>query len=255
MNTERQETINRFLTYYKIAIFDAEGVLFDTPRIYFLAHKKMARELTGYNFTLEDQRQLAGTPKKKGVRSVELFARKIGFNIPDNSREEMVKKLMATRDSLFTEILSESGQILVKPGVQELLNALNAKGTVLAISTSSSSRQLEMLFTCQDAVKRPTFRFIVSADDNSEYAVTRDKSVLNNTLVEHLKTQLGSDITPSRCMMFEDSMEGVSAARRSGMGLIIAVPDDHSRHLAVAGGFKDSNVVIQDLEYFALIIS
>jgi len=258
MNTERRETINNFLSVYKAAIFDAEGVLFDTPEIYFQTHRKMAAELTGYSFTVEDQKELAGIPKKKGVKSVELFADKIGLSISANHRELAIERLMAKRDSLFMEILRESGQSLVKPGVAELLDVLGEKGIFLALSTSSSSRQLEALFTSQDIIKRSTFRVVVCADDNSEYAATRDKAVLNNAVIERFR-QFESQITHSNCMMFEDSTEGVSAAKRSGIGLIIAVPDDHSRHLATAEGgrfgFTDSSLIIQDLEYFTKLIS
>lgn len=257
MKNERRESIKNFLSGYKVVIFDAEGVLFDTPEIYFQTHRKMADSLTGYNFTIDDQRELSGTPKEKGVKSVELFANRIGFKIPVKDKDNTVKTLMEMRDSLFDNILSESDQVLVKHGALKLLNALNARGVDLAISTSSRRSQLEKLFANQNEIRTTLFREIVCADDNPEYASSRDKSVVNNTLINRLNTQLPHSINSASCIMFEDSVEGVCAAKRSGIGLVIAVPDSHSRHLAYSNKsrFKEASLIIESLEYFSKMIS
>ena len=121
----------------------------------------------------------------------------------------------------FDAHMDEHGVALM-PGVDELISSLATTGTVIGIVTSSTRSSLlrklashTALFAC--------VRTAVTVDD-----VTMAKPDPSCYILA--AAQLGVDIT--RCLVFEDSVPGVTAAVAAG-ATVVAVP--HARgHAAVA---------------------
>jgi beta-phosphoglucomutase len=239
------------LDCYEAIIFDMDGVLFDTPKIYYELHRRIAYELNGYTFTFDDQQRLMSTPRRKGVKSIQTLTELIGFPVSSADIDELAD----LRDRYFMETIGFIGNDFVKTGARELLTLLRVRGKVVTLATSSSHDQLTTLFEAQTEIGYADFDMIMTSDLVPEYLTTRDKTVVDQALVAKLALQ-DSLITPNKCVLIEDSVSGVNSGKNANIGFIIAVPDDDTRQDAERGNFRftNANLVAQDLMYLYEIL-
>lgn len=138
------------------------------------------------------------------------------------------------------EVVDRVGELIdlygVKmPGVEETLRYIKMLGLKIGLATNSPksliSRILEKLNISN------YFDVVLSADDV-------DKGKPNPDI--YLKTASTLSVDTSRCIVFEDSPSGVSAAVAAGM-TVIAVPEESFyRH----SGFDMAHIKIKSLHHF-----
>ena len=110
------------------------------------------------------------------------------------------------------ELISSHGRLL--PGVSEILHACRARGWRVALASNSPQSLCEHVI---DALGlRGKFDSVLSADQ-----VARGKPAPDI----YLETARRLNAPPSRCLVFEDSVSGVCAAREAGM-TVVAVPSE-----------------------------
>ncbi|MGQ0567133.1 MAG: HAD family hydrolase [Gemmobacter sp.] len=115
-----------------------------------------------------------------------------------------------------------AGGIALKPGVMELLGALDLP---MAIATSSTRVQATRKFA---ACALPPFAHVVTVDD-----VARAKPAPD----PYLRAAALLGVDPARCLAFEDSETGARSAHAAGM-TVVQVPDllpasgDWAHHVA-----------------------
>ncbi|MBI1882239.1 MAG: HAD family phosphatase [Chloroflexi bacterium] len=114
-------------------------------------------------------------------------------------------------------ITSETVELM--PGVADLLPQLHALGYPLAVATASDREWVKRWFTQFDLW--PYFQAIATSDD-----VARSKPAPDVYLFA--AAQLG--VKPERCLVFEDSLPGLSAAKAAGMTVVVN-PALHTRTL------------------------
>jgi len=120
------------------------------------------------------------------------------------------------------------------PGARELTRALAARGTPMAVA-SSSSTDMFALKTARHRAWFAGFSAIVLGDDAR---VARGKPAPDIFLVA--AACLGA--APERCVVIEDAPAGVDAARAAGMH-VVAVPDPGMD----AARFRDADVIVASL--------
>jgi beta-phosphoglucomutase family hydrolase len=114
--------------------------------------------------------------------------------------------------------------IVAVRGVQAYVARLEARGVPRAVATSAARVDAERLL---DAIGlRAAFDTVVSADD-----VRRGKPHPE----VYLKAAEGLAVTPARCLVFEDAVVGVQAARRAGMRVIGVTTSYTGAELIAAG--------------------
>lgn len=178
-------------------LWDVDGTLVDTAEQHFLAWEQLSREI-GRPFTRAD------------------FARTFGWRNPEIVRElydaqaDDAKCLAIgeRKETLYREMVRATGATLL-PGVCELLAAFAAEGIPQAVGSSAPRGNLDLLLNATGIAGY--FGAIVSGDD-----VTRGKPDPE----VFLTGAAGIGVGPRRCVVFEDAIAGVQAARRGGMACI-----------------------------------
>jgi HAD superfamily hydrolase (TIGR01509 family) len=128
------------------------------------------------------------------------------------------------------DITSENVELM--PGVIPLLAHLHTAGYPMAVATASDQEWVKRWFTRFELW--PYFQAIATSDD-----VVHNKPAPDVYLFA--ATQLG--IAPERCLVFEDSLPGVAAAKAAGMH-VVAVSSPHTKQL----DYSTADRIIDTLE-------
>ncbi|MEN3586537.1 HAD family hydrolase [Streptomyces sp. ZYX-F-203] len=183
------------MTRYDLVIFDNDGVLVDSERI---SNRLMAEYLTelGHPTSFEE--------------SVRNYMGRAMRSVHDQVRERSGRRLPAEFDEVFhTRVFAAFRQDL-RPvtGVTEVLRSLAAAGTPYCVASSGSHERIRVGH--RTAGLDPWFdeRRLFSADD-----VPRGKPAPD--LFLHAARSMG--VAPGRCVVVEDSLPGMRAARAAGM--------------------------------------
>jgi len=174
------------------AIFDMDGVVVETVQMHFQAWKRMFEE-RGKPFTFEDYKaRVDGIPRRDGARAV------LG-DLP----QAQLEQACAVKQGYFLEFL-EKEKVPAYPGTVSLINAIRASGHKAALI--SSSKNLPRIIA--SAGVADIWDSIVNGSE-----ITKGKPDPQIFLMA--AERLGA--TPADCVVFEDAVQGVEAAKRGGM--------------------------------------
>ncbi|MGI5272050.1 HAD family hydrolase [Nonomuraea sp. CA-218870] len=178
--------------------FDMDGLLVDTERVWLEVETEVMGRL-GTNWTPEHQAHLVGGSME---RTVDYMLGVSESPVPAwTVREWMVTGMVARL----------AGGVRIMPGAAELLDALRDEGVPVALVTSSL---LEIADAVLKHVGRERFDVVVTADD---VVRTKPDPEPYLTAADLVKAE------PVRCVVLEDSPNGVAAATAAGCA-VVAVP-------------------------------
>jgi beta-phosphoglucomutase len=180
----------------KACIFDLDGVIVDTAVYHYRAWKRLANEL-GFDLTEEDNEKLKGVSR---VRSLELILQWGGVT---KTREEQ-EELAARKNAWYVEMINQMTPAEILPGAKEFLTACRQAGlkTALGSASKNSGTILEKVGI--------TNLFDTVIDGNKVSTPKPDPEVF-------LKGAEELNIPPANCVVFEDAIVGVEAAKNGGM--------------------------------------
>lgn len=185
----------------KAAVFDMDGLMFDTERVAILAWdyagEKMGLGKTGY--------MVYKTLGVNVTASNQIWKDEFG----DKYNEEELWKY--TRE--FNADFYANNKVPVKKGLYVLLDYLKNNGYKLAVASSTSKRGVER--NLKDAGVLEYFDALVCGD-----MVTNSKPAPEI----YLKACEALGVEPSEALALEDSRNGLLSAHRAGMKVIM-VPD------------------------------
>jgi HAD superfamily hydrolase (TIGR01509 family) len=181
-------------------LFDWDGTLVDSQDANYRAMSH-ALSITGIHL---DKEWFGSRTGISSAEMIELLARELGVTLP-----VPVGDLVGRRDARF---LAEATSIRPHAAVLEVVQAAHG-GTPMAIA-SGGSRQI-ILGTLRHLPFRDSFDAVVTRDD-----VERGKPAPDIFL--NAAAALNAD--PARCVVYEDSDEGISAACAAGMRVIDVRP-------------------------------
>lgn len=183
----------------KGAIFDMDGILFDTERVFQETWQEIAKE---YGVELENNfmRVISGTTGKHMCEIVERFYHVAdGSVIIDDCMERVRQKLLK--------------YVPVKAGVYEILKLLKEKGLKTAVASSSAKEQIEV--NLKQTNTYDFFDAVVSGTQVAHGKPAPDVFLLAAEMI---------GCRPEECYVFEDSENGVRAGNASG-AMTIMIPD------------------------------
>ncbi len=183
-------------------IFDMDGVLLDTERLY----TEATQQIVGRFGKIYDWSVKGHMIGRVAIDSARYLVEALDLPIAPEAylaeRERIFQTLMPTAEAM--------------PGAHALTAALAARGVPMAVA-SSSSRTLFDIKTSRHRAWFAGFATIVLGDDPR---VSRGKPAPDLFLIA--ANELGA--APSSCVVIEDAPAGVDAARAAGM-MVVAVPD------------------------------
>jgi len=177
-------------------IFDLDGVIVDTAVYHYQAWKRLANEL-GFDFTEAQNERLKGISR---MRSLELILQWGGIH-----KTAAEQQALATRkNEWYVEMINQMTPQEILPGAKEFLEQVRSAGlsTALGSASKNSSAILER------TALLPLFDAIV--DGNTVTASKPDPEVF-------LKGAAALGIAPAHCVVFEDAIAGIEAAKAAGM--------------------------------------
>lgn len=185
----------------KAVIFDFDGTLIDTEKIYRQIWPQAMAQL-GYEFGDDRYLELRSLGRPFApARFREWYGDDFDYD-----------KARRVRKVLFDAYIEEHG-IQKKPGVDELLEHLRKKGIVAAIATATDQERCAQYMAMTGLTGR--FDRIISATQV-------DEGKPSPKVYQYACRELGFD--PAECVAVEDAPNGITSAYRAGMRVIM-VPD------------------------------
>jgi beta-phosphoglucomutase-like phosphatase (HAD superfamily) len=181
-------------------IFDMDGLMFDTERLYRAASQQAAAEL-GYALTDALHCRLMG---RNPVEAERLVSEEFGPGFPLGAFRERCQSL---------EAVFEGGPVPKKQGLDELLDLLDSRSVVKAVATATRRNITVPQLAATGVLDR--FDAIATGDEVANGKPAPDLFLL-------AAQKLNAD--PATCLVLEDSEPGVTAAHRAGMQVYL-VPD------------------------------
>lgn len=179
----------------KACIFDLDGVIVDTARYHFIAWRNLAAE---YGFRFDE----AFNEKLKGVSRVESLKLILAEANVTLSQDDFNKALIKKNEEYLKSIQGMTKEEIL-PGVLNYLILLAKNNIPIALGSASKNAK-----TILDRVELTAFFDIIS-DGN---VVTKSKPDPEVFLI--CSDHFGLD--PKNCIVFEDSIKGLQAAKTGG---------------------------------------
>lgn len=178
-------------------IWDMDGTLVDTARLHFEAWRATCLELH-YDFTEAD---FAATFGRRNPEILDhLFGRRFS--------EDQVQSISDRKEAAYREAAAKGGVFLL-PGVWDLLQAGRVHAARQAVASSAPKANVELIMELTQT--RDFFNETVAMEDTQ-----RGKPDPQVFLIA--AERLG--VEPGRCVVFEDAVAGVQAAKAAGMACV-----------------------------------
>jgi len=200
----------------ELCIFDLDGVIVDTVPLHFDAWKRMFEDYS-HKFTEDNYyAKVDGIPRNDGVRAI----------LTELSDEE-VKKAAALKQAYFLANLNTK-PIETFSSTIKLMGELRDMGTkVMVISSSKNARSILQKIDMLESIDG-----LVSGDECKKGKPAPDIFLM---AAKKLK------IPKEACVVFEDALLGVEAAKRAGMFCVGIDRRNNPERL------KSADIVVADL--------
>ena len=179
-------------------LFDMDGLLVDTEPLWLETETAVMTRL-GAPWTPQDQQALLGGSMQ---RTVSYLLGKATRPVPPETVARWMLDGMLDR--------AADGRVVVRPGARELVAEVAAAGLPSALVTSSERRFAEAVL----AVTGMTFPVTVCGEDVTATKPDPEPYLLAAKLL---------DADPARCVVLEDSPDGVASAAAAGCR-VLAIP-------------------------------
>lgn len=215
----------------KAIIFDFDGVIADTEPVHLNAFKEI---LKTEGILLEDSEYYSKYLAYDDITFFQKCLNDHGVRRENDYIDELVK-----RKSLIINELFRHGLHLF-PGVRQFIKR-KSKEYVLAIGSGALRKEIEHILHSFNM--KEDFRSIVSADEVSK--CKPDPEVYIKVLASLNQLVTGNKkITPEECLVIEDSVYGITAAKKAGMKCL-AVTNSYT-----ADKLTEADIVIDSFSGF-----
>ena len=184
---------------FKGALFDLDGVIVDTAKYHYLAWRRLANEL-GFEFSEAHNERLKGVSR---MRSLEILLEVGHLTFNESDKLEMATK----KNNWYIEYISKLDESELLPGAKEYMQQMKNRG--VKIGLGSASKNALMILNNLNI----TSLFDAIIDGNKVTKVKPDPEIFLRGAQE-----LG--LAPQDCVVFEDAIAGIEAAKRAGMKTI-----------------------------------
>lgn len=208
----------------KAVIWDLDGVIVDTIPYHLEAWRQLFYKRGRLDFAKEGFREIFGQRNDDTIKKV--FGERI-------SPQELAA-LSEEKEEYFRLYINR-GNIKPMPGALELLSSLRKRGFHQALVSSAPIKNIELLLSSLGI--NENFEAIISSKD-----VSRGKPDPEGFLLAAAKM----NVEERRCVVIEDTVSGVRAAKRAGMKCLAVIGVYEKESLA------EADIVVESLEKVAV---
>lgn len=185
-------------------LFDMDGVLVDSEPFHLQAYQELFGKF-GIPYTGEDNREFLG---RKDITILEILNER--FNL-QSTPEELVRQ----KEEILARLLADS---TARPGVLKTIKQAHNCGLPMAVASSATLPTIELVVDVLQI--RQYFQTLTSGDEVAHGKPAPDVFLL-------AARRLG--VPPERCLVIEDTFNGIKAAKAAGM-YCVAIPCEVTRH-------------------------
>lgn len=180
----------------KACIFDLDGVIVDTAVYHYKAWRRLANQL-GFDFTEQQNEELKGISR---IESLKIILNWGGVTKSDEEMQELAK----LKNTWYVEMITKMTPDEILPGAKEFLELVRANNYLTALGSASKNsgtilNQIGLIHL-----------FDALVDGNK---VTKSKPDPEVFLVGAQEL----NVNPEECVVFEDAIAGVQAAKAGKM--------------------------------------
>lgn len=203
-------------------LFDLDGVIVDTAKYHYIAWRELANDL-GFDLSLEQNESL------KGISRMESLDIILGFGNATLTDEEKVARA-AVKNARYLELCQQMTPDDTLPGVRKFMNEVKAADIKIGLGSASKNA-----------------RVILERIDMLDYFET----IVDGTRITKSKPDpevflIGAKdlhVAPEDCVVFEDAVAGVEAAKAGGM---------YAVGIGEASVLTEADIVVKGFENFFL---
>jgi beta-phosphoglucomutase len=203
-------------------LWDVDGVLFDTGEFHFQSWMQVLQDY-GIPFSRETFSMIFGMKNEEAIPRLVEGAMAAG----------LVNEIEERKEDAFRQFVR--GRVQLLAGVREWLDRFTGRGYPQAAASSAPKANLDALFA--EAGIESYFSAVVSADG---LPGKPDPAIF-------LRAASLIDTPPEKCVVFEDALSGIQAAKRAGMFCIAVATTNPSSAL------KEADIAVQRLDALTVV--
>lgn len=187
-------------------IFDFNGTLFWDSKLHYDAWREYSKKIRGYSFTDDEMRdEMLGHTNRHIIE----------YALGKKASEEMVEKLGLEKEALYREqCLKNPAEFKLAKGAIELLDYLKSKNIPMTIATMAGWENVSFYIEKFGLEKWFDVDKIVYSDGKIPGKPAPDIFLI-------AADRLG--LKPKECVVVEDAVAGINAAKSAGIGEIVAI--------------------------------
>lgn len=216
--------MKKYKRRFKAVLFDMDGVIIDSEWYWTKTEKEFAQK-NGLVYNQAYRRRIMALSPPELAKTLRQF-----FGLKKSE-----KQIMKERDQMALDIYKKKAKLL--PGFLPLVKKVFAKGGSRSIALVSSSPWHWIQPILRRFKLKKYFEQIISAEE------MKDKRGKPHPAI-YLFTARRLKVKPKDCLVFEDSINGIKAAKAAGM-FCVAVPD--RRWIKDRRGMGEADLVVESL--------
>jgi HAD superfamily hydrolase (TIGR01509 family) len=194
-------------------IFDCDGVLVDTERDGHRVAFNAAFKTIGWNAEWSVERYGELLTTAGGKERMRRHFDEVGWPVPESGRDAAIALLHKLKTDLFMELI-ESGALPLRAGVSRIIDEAVAANLKMAVCSTSNERAVQAVVDKMLGAKRASHIKVFAGD-----IVAKKKP--DPAIYTLAAKELGLD--PKKCVVVEDSNNGLRAAKAAGMNCIVTI--------------------------------